>query len=572
MPAGRTAAAAVLLVGALLATAFAPRAQAEAPAMRFGMGMGDVDALTKLGAKPSLGVYWTGPWIQTHGWSGVDAALDKAYATGTTPVIQFWYWGDSISPSCVEHGCYASIHKEQLTRASWNAMAATLASKIQTKMQGREAIVILESEFNKQGIDSETYAPVFDAYLAEHMATFHKVPGAKVAIGFGNWGQDKWDRFPKALAGSDYLGFQTMRASTRSSLQDYTGAIDAVKSASARLHDKYGKPTLLHDLALSSHPEPEYLTHQASEIKELFDRREELAAAGLAGVAYRTLQDNPDFDAANYFGEAERHWGLRKADGSAKPALQHWIEGVSAKPAPHVGPGLALEAESFGVKTTGGLSTSGSPSGGAAWNLWSNGEIRTPVNVTATGPHLVTLRARGDLAGPDAPRMVLKIDGAAQASFDVGLTTFSDHTVTLNLTAGLRSVAVAFTNDDSASGSDRNLVVDLVRLEPAAAPAPQPEPRPEPQPEPMPSPNPVPIVPELSARAYRLMGLQQVDLSWKGAATPSVDLWRDGARVATTANDGAHTDSLDKKGGGSYAYRVCEAGSGVCSAEVRVTF
>ena len=565
MPAGRPAAA-FLLATLLLAAALPPAQASDAPGMRFGMGMGDVDALTALGAKPSFGMYWAGAWIQTHGWGGVDGALDKAYATGTTPVIQFWYWGDSISPTCVENGCYDALHDEHLSKASWYGMASTLASKIETRMKGREAIVIVESEFNKGGIDSSTYAPTFDAYLEQQMATLKKTSGVKVVIGFGNWGQDRWDRFPKAIAASDLLGFQTMRGSTRDSLASYQGAIDAVKGASSHLHSKFGKPTLLHDLALSSYPEPDYLAHQEAEVKELFARKAELAGVGLAGVVYRGLRDNPHMDLANYYGEAERHWGLRKADGTAKPSLQHWIAGAAPPkpPAPAIGSGLTVEAESFETKTTGGASTSGSPSGGSAWNVWSNGEIRQTVNASAGGAYDVTIRARGELAGDQLPRMVLKVDGVAVAAFDVGSTSFADHRATVDLAAGDRLVAVAFTNDYYGTLGDRNLVVDLLRIEPAAAPAPAPEPEPEPTPPP-------PAI-ALAAKAYKVKGFQRVDLSWSGATGTSVDVWRDGVRVAATANDGAHTDALNKKGGGAYAYRVCEAGTTTCSEEVHVAF
>jgi serine protease len=76
----------------------------------------------------------------------------------------------------------------------------------------------------------------------------------------------------------------------------------------------------------------------------------------------------------------------------------------------------------------------------------------------------------------------------------------------------------------------------------------------------------------LSAAGYKVKGSQTVDLTWSGAAGTSVDVYRDGVRVTTTANDGAHTDPINRKGGGSYVYRVCEAGTSTCSGNVTVTF
>ena len=76
----------------------------------------------------------------------------------------------------------------------------------------------------------------------------------------------------------------------------------------------------------------------------------------------------------------------------------------------------------------------------------------------------------------------------------------------------------------------------------------------------------------LSASGYKVKGSQTVDLSWSGAAATSVDVYRDGTRIATTANDGAYTDAINRKGGGSYVYRVCDAGTTTCSNNATVTF
>lgn len=76
----------------------------------------------------------------------------------------------------------------------------------------------------------------------------------------------------------------------------------------------------------------------------------------------------------------------------------------------------------------------------------------------------------------------------------------------------------------------------------------------------------------LSATGYKRQGTQHVDLAWSGAASTNVDVYRDGAVIATIANDGAFTDSIGARGGGSYAYKVCEAGTATCSNEATVTF
>ena len=76
----------------------------------------------------------------------------------------------------------------------------------------------------------------------------------------------------------------------------------------------------------------------------------------------------------------------------------------------------------------------------------------------------------------------------------------------------------------------------------------------------------------LSARGYKVKGVQRVDLSWAGAPGTSVDVWRNGGKITTTANDGFHTDNLNTKGSGTYRYTVCEAGTTTCSNEATVVF
>ena len=75
----------------------------------------------------------------------------------------------------------------------------------------------------------------------------------------------------------------------------------------------------------------------------------------------------------------------------------------------------------------------------------------------------------------------------------------------------------------------------------------------------------------LSANAYKVKGRVSVDLSWSGAATANVDVYRDGSYLTTTANDGSFTDVTGLKGGGSLTYQVCETGGG-CSNSVTVSY
>ena len=90
--------------------------------------------------------------------------------------------------------------------------------------------------------------------------------------------------------------------------------------------------------------------------------------------------------------------------------------------------------------------------------------------------------------------------------------------------------------------------------------------------EPPPPPPPPPEGFALTANGYKVKGVQHADLTWSGAASGSVDVYRDASNIATIANGGAYTDNIGAKGSGSYTYRVCEAGTATCSNEVTVTF
>ncbi len=76
----------------------------------------------------------------------------------------------------------------------------------------------------------------------------------------------------------------------------------------------------------------------------------------------------------------------------------------------------------------------------------------------------------------------------------------------------------------------------------------------------------------LAASAYKVKGVKTADLTWSGATSTSVDVFRDGVRVTTTANDGFYTDSPGGRGGGSYTYKVCQADTSTCSADVSVSY
>jgi dipeptidyl aminopeptidase/acylaminoacyl peptidase len=80
---------------------------------------------------------------------------------------------------------------------------------------------------------------------------------------------------------------------------------------------------------------------------------------------------------------------------------------------------------------------------------------------------------------------------------------------------------------------------------------------------------PAPIT--LSATPRTTRRKHYVDLVWSGATASGVEIRRDGSVIATTANDGAHTDNLNRRTG-TFRYRVSHPGGAPISNEAVVTF
>src|SRR5207247_5914005 len=55
------------------------------------------------------------------------------------------------------------------------------------------------------------------------------------------------------------------------------------------------------------------------------------------------------------------------------------------------------------------------------------------------------------------------------------------------------------------------------------------------------TPTPTPTAITLSASGYKVQGRQRADLSWSGATSTNVDVYRNNVLITTTANDGFYT-------------------------------
>ena len=77
---------------------------------------------------------------------------------------------------------------------------------------------------------------------------------------------------------------------------------------------------------------------------------------------------------------------------------------------------------------------------------------------------------------------------------------------------------------------------------------------------------------QLSASSQKNRGRKSVQLSWSGAISSQVDIFRNGSLLNTTENDGEYTDSKLPKRSKSASYQVCHADSPVCSNEINIKF
>lgn len=87
---------------------------------------------------------------------------------------------------------------------------------------------------------------------------------------------------------------------------------------------------------------------------------------------------------------------------------------------------------------------------------------------------------------------------------------------------------------------------------------------------PPPPPPPPPAQIELTATKIGRDSRWGAQLQWSGAIGSQVEVYRDGALLTTTSNDGTHRDPIGSTSG-TYTYKVCELGGLVCSNEAPVT-
>lgn len=282
-----------------------------AGALSFGVDAASVPEMKNAGAAPAYGQTWVGAWMRGSGWGGYESDMRTMRDNGAMPVVMWYYWGDQISVNCVKYGCNGN------SKSNWDAMARDLAVKGNAIMGGKPFLVVLEPEFNKNGISSwET----FDGYL-ENQARIIKAaaPNAKIVIGFGHWGG--WDGFDRAMNQASYSGFQLLYGVTRHSSSQAIAAADDMIRVSKTLKAKFGKDVIVFDLGISTYGGWEWV--QEASLQRVIAKKGEIDAAGAKVVIWRYVKDNTY--SSGYFGAAEHYWGVKYSWGGTKKGYDELV-------------------------------------------------------------------------------------------------------------------------------------------------------------------------------------------------------------------------------------------------------
>jgi hypothetical protein len=450
----------------LLVIAGWPSVSADAPpreaGMRFGMDIPSLQGQQDAGVAPDYATVWVGPWTHGHAWDGFQRLLHRVYDAGATPVVHFYYWGDDISRSCVLDGCQSRVHGVWKDAAGWDALAQDLLLKASQAAGDQAIVIVLETEFNKNGVEECEH---FDGLLAEKAKFLRAgLPGAQIVMGLGNWGPGSWKTWDRAAAASDAVGLQGIRGSSRDSQSVYYDVVDATIAGARKAGGLFGKPVFLTDIALSSWPYSDYAEHQEAVLASFFTRMGDLRDAGVEAFVYRSLRNNENYNPKDYYGQAEGGWGLQHPDGRWKPAMSVWVDGVKTQRLETtMGP---LEAEAFDRKDNGVSYADGSASGNRAWNLWADGAVRHELVVPEAGHYAINVKAAGTRFEGVGPHMVVTVDGVRVFSGTVDTTGgFGSHWGGFDAVGrGAYELVIRFTNDATGGGEDRNLLLDRVVL------------------------------------------------------------------------------------------------------------
>lgn len=261
---------------------------------------------------------WENEWVHKE-----DIA--RLHRDGVTPVFLLYFFGSENS----------TMDARRL-RWDWYEYLARVASYV----AGRQPVMlVIEPEINDEGAYEKggtpmMYWPELQEMLIEGIYVLRALaPNAMVGLCFGDFGDQPLEaNFGEAVAYTDFVAFQEMRASTRNPAEDPSGfaLFRQALDTTGRLHRAFDKPVILAYLAVSTWGQDNatgWQMVQAGAIRSFMQGFPELQQEGLTGLLYFQLFDDPAHQ--GYFMEAEKHFGLMDENGEPKPAWWIFQQGVT---------------------------------------------------------------------------------------------------------------------------------------------------------------------------------------------------------------------------------------------------
>jgi hypothetical protein len=95
---------------------------------------------------------------------------------------------------------------------------------------------------------------------------------------------------------------------------------------------------------------------------------------------------------------------------------------------------------------------------GADWNVFTYGSL-SQSHEFARGDHELVVSAAADLAGPELPHLIVRIDGQVVGEVDIDSEAFATYSFPYASPGGAQTITLHFTNDYLREGEDRNLIV-----------------------------------------------------------------------------------------------------------------
>ncbi|HZS43489.1 MAG TPA: hypothetical protein VFC63_00185 [Blastocatellia bacterium] len=251
-------------------------------------------------------------------WVGKQAGLRQMASDGYTLVLVYYYFGDSINKESVEAGLFA-----------WYADCERLHRLIDID---RDVMVVIEPEFNKRanyGTSINNWSGWNSAVIGAIERIRGTNPHIKVGLCPGDFGEfNLQTSMSESARYSDFVAFQELRGSTHPSSRSrsYRDVTASALRYSDYLHRTFRLPVMLAYFGVSSYDDSsgnDWSQLQSNILSDVLSHIDDLENRGVFSVIYMAYYDDPQHD-YSFFGEAERHFGLRDSSGAPKPAWYVW--------------------------------------------------------------------------------------------------------------------------------------------------------------------------------------------------------------------------------------------------------